>query len=194
MRFWIKIIFAGLVFLEAFNMGGLALASTGYTASGFVPSSFNGEYCLNGSTTWHTQPTYTNGTNFIINGFGGGLYYTVLADAISDSDPNSFFYVPSSGNASSFDPALDVGGSWSVSVSGTTAGSFSSSSGCGTPPTPTSTWTSFGLWGTIASSSYATGVTTLPFFEIVLGLMFVFFLLFIMIVGWSTPLKRLLRK
>lgn len=59
--------------------------------------------------------------------------------------------------------------------------------------TTTTSLDSFGLWGTIASSTGAMVSSSMPFWIIVLGMLFAFFVLFFLASGLSRSLKALLR-
>jgi len=63
------------------------------------------------------------------------------------------------------------------------------------PPTPSIGFDGFGLWGAVATSTQALITETgVPFWEIALGVMSAFFVLFFLFVGLSRSAKRLLRK
>lgn len=52
---------------------------------------------------------------------------------------------------------------------------------------------SYGLWGNVASSSQALIVSTVPFWEIVLGICVAVFVLFLILSAFSKGLKGVLR-
>jgi len=177
-----------IVGLLGFNV---AHAATGYTATGWG-TGYDGEYCDSGST-WNTFPTYTNGTKFL---FDGGApadphFYTMLGDSANDLGTQGY-YVSTSATAP-HDPVLDLGGSWN-NTGGGAIGTWSTTSGCSEPVAPTSTVTAIGFWYDVATSSGALVASTVPFWEVALGLLMAFMFIFLLTIGMSRPTKWLFRK
>jgi len=126
----------------------LVSASTGYTASGFDPGAYNGEYCDAGQTE-DGQPSYTNGAKFLYQTFQT-YHYTTLSGINGDNSNDFYINNPNPATTGNVDPGPDTLNaiSWQVAGSGVTAGTFTQTNGCGaggggassTPDTsPTST-------------------------------------------------------
>jgi hypothetical protein len=132
-----------LFILIGLTLAPLCFASAGYTLSGMNPGSYNGQYCLNGSTTSNGQPTYTNGTDFLYESTDTATWYAVFGGTI---DPNystshwGYYGVPGGSlGAGANDPGPQSlsESSWQP-VSGTTFGIITSST-CGGGGSGTST-------------------------------------------------------
>lgn len=181
-----KFLIFGLVFLIPSFASAIC-----YEATGFTTYSYLNDTWLDTGTTNDGKPVYS------YNAGGVNLFFSTANTrwAIDDAPPSDI----SSGwlmyqNDPPNPPTPDYAQDWTqVALPyNVDAGRFASTT-CPGETEATTSLSSFGFWGSVASSSMSLINSSVPFWEIALGAMLAFFLLFFLVVGLSQAFKRLLR-
>lgn len=191
MTFRLRKIIAIASLISALSFYNSANAANCYTASGWGTVSVDGFYQetadSGNANVDHGVPVYTNGTFYVWKYSGNSTGFIGNATYFSSGTGN-VEYITSS-------YSTPDASTWVVADTGSEPiGTFTLDT-CPTPPAATSTgFTSFGLWGAVATTTYALiSDSGMPFWEIALGVLIALFLLFILLVGLSRQFKRLLK-
>lgn len=190
--FWIPTVILAIASLPLLAFADTCYEATGFggSAGGYLPgSTYNGTWTEDtGVGTCNGLPVYSNGNGVYLKAHNATPTRLNLGEVPCTGVNDVAMY---NDTVTGYDPTT---GTWLTNPSAFTPGTFSLTS-CGGPgPTPTTTWSSYGVWGTIATTTQEMIVNTgMPFWEIALGVLMAFFLLFLILVGLSKSIKRLLR-
>lgn len=174
------------------QLGGAAISYNGVDVSGGLPSFTTGNSGGSSVTSYTTTGTVSVNQSWLSECVRGSV------SALSAGTGTTLQKDCNGSYCQIFDSGSGVGtGSQSLVVTGSSQ-KIGSIFGILAPAvatsTPTTTLSSFGLWGTIATTTEALMLNAgVPFWELALGILLALFAIFFIAIGLSRPLKKLLR-
>ena len=186
-----NVIFAFLFFCLALGVAFKSFATNCYNVSGASGSpGYTGIYTDTGTTN-DGEPVYSlDAGHYLFKWQNGATTYSNLYSSVVPDNTGStaYYLTPYPGSA-------DLSGTYTSNLYGGSDAVVASTTCPGGGGATTTDFSAYGLWGTVATSTWAlVSNTALPFWEIALGFLIAFFALFFIAIGLSRAFKWLLKK